>query len=308
MSSGKYIAKPKKSESEKSEPKKSDSIKEEPKKSGKEDKTTAFEETVSKSLESSFKSTIKSYITRFSEALVEEISSKENMTKEDVISLWNTIVNEMVIKPGERKTKETDPSAPHCKHIKTRGEHKNEECGDKVSKSSKTGDYCSKHYKQNEKDENDSDEMCPYEIQRGDRKGEECGKKPTKNSKFCSKHKESGEKEDKKSKKSKSTKKTGKKKVESKPGSISAKNIKSGPLKGKKYFEIDGTKFVFNDEKVVLGTTEDEESLVKLTSEEKKIIKKPFQVEDDDNEDEDMEEETEDSQEKDEEETESDNE
>ena len=256
----------------------------------------AFELAIQKAIDASIRSAVKGYITEFAERLTEQVNADKKINATKIMDLWTKLTEDENVKIGARKKTEevTDPSLPSCEHMITKGDRKDRKCCGKISKNSKTQKYCSKHYKQNEKSEDgDKTDCCTYILKRGDHEGEECGKRTTNGSEICSKHKG-----DKKKKETKTTEKseTSEKKTDAKKGDaprpkITAKPIKTGDLKGMCYFEHDGVKFVFETKsKIVKGTMDDNDKLVKLTSGQVKTIKglPPFQVEEKKEEDEEL--------------------
>jgi hypothetical protein len=274
---------------------------------------TSFETSVCSAIENSFKSIIKNYISEFAVVLTDKINTNKNLTNEEVVELWNNIANDLVIKSGSRKKSSGDElKEGGCNHIFTKGDREGKICNDKISKNSSSEKFCSRHYKQNEKedeknngDEKDNDIItCCYELKKGNNIGKECGKKVTKGSTFCSKHKDSekavvkGDKKDNKKKGDKGVVKDNKKKgdkgvvkdnkkKEAKKDEefkLNAKKIKTGNFKDMCYFEKNKIKYIFeNTSKIVKGTMNSKGELEKLTGDQIIMIQDmaPFKVEDD---------------------------
>jgi hypothetical protein len=245
---------------------------------------SAFETAIYKAIDSSMRSTIKGYISEFADILTQKINKKEELDTKSISEIWNNIVKDTDFKPGRKnkKDKEIDLSHPCCEHMISKGDRKDQQCGEQVSKKSSTQSYCSKHYKQNEKDK--STDICSYTLKKGDKKDEKCGKNCVKDSEFCSKHKSNIKKKEdkKKNKKGSKNKKDNKKKNETKTSeNVSAKVINSGKLKGMCYFEKDDEKYVFEKTSKIVKGTLDGDELKPLTKDQIKIVKQlgKFKVE-----------------------------
>jgi cobalamin biosynthesis protein CobT len=154
---------------------------------------------------SSIKTTISEYMEQFSLVLASKINEdrKAIWTSDSIQEIWGGIASDLVLplvkeskSKSEKKAKKVLTSDEHCIHVFGKGSKKDEQCESRVSEKSSSGNYCGKHFKQNEKEvsnpkKKESLGECVYINTKGSRKGEECGKNVSPDSKtvsYCKKH------------------------------------------------------------------------------------------------------------------------
>jgi hypothetical protein len=128
------------------------------------------------SISSQIEAVLDNYVNNFFNSIKERFSDHldENgdayISLNDVISLWNQWnvksdnvpkqvqknVNQVLMADKKEETKKTETkSVDGCQYINSRGDNKGKPCGGKVSQSSKSGKYCTKHLKE-EKEEKET--------------------------------------------------------------------------------------------------------------------------------------------------------
>src|ERR1700739_3412540 len=135
-----------------------------------------FETLLYKTVFSSVQSVIKRYLVEFINELSINIDNK--LTVQQIVEMWDNFINNTILESNcvhKNKYKKD-----LCEYVYIKEKNINQQCKHKISSLSMTKKFCSKHYRQNEK--NDI-HICTFLTN-----NKECGKHIKKGSLFCSKH------------------------------------------------------------------------------------------------------------------------
>lgn len=170
------------------------------------DSASAIATTLAETLVSALVKQLSSMVQSFSTKLVEQ---NEGLKYERVIAVWNEIapgyeidaktapVKKAAATATATKTKNTSSEITGtCIRLGKRGDNANKPCGNKVSVNSVSGNYCSRHIKEEENDGSptsaaaaNSSETKSTQCEQMLKTGKQCANKPTaKSGRFCSRH------------------------------------------------------------------------------------------------------------------------
>lgn len=115
--------------------------------------------------------------------LLELLQNNEtkDVTKKNIIDVFNEVYPDIKHTVTKSAVDPSSPDAKMCQH-----ENKGKSCKQAVTDKSKTGNYCTRHAKIHEKEEETV--LCTEKLKSGERKNQECGKTCVGGETMCKTH------------------------------------------------------------------------------------------------------------------------